>query len=60
MALFDKEHYDMLEVFEKTYRGYRTDKEDQSLWPKGRIYEHPELNLLFLAFRHGVAYGKTL
>ena len=39
MALFDKEHYDMIEAFERAYSGsFRMDKEDKSLWAKGHVY----------------------
>lgn len=61
MKLFDREYYQLMEQFEKNYKGcFRLDKEEKSLWPKGIIYEHPEANALFLAFRLGVAYGKIL
>jgi hypothetical protein len=61
MALFSKEHYEMLEAFERLpfVRGYRLDKEDKAMWPKGYIYQHGELNQIFLVYRHGVAFGEA-
>lgn len=61
MALFSKEHYELIEMFEKEFKGlYRFDKEDKKYWAKGNIFQHGELNNLFLAFRKGVAYGKSI
>lgn len=61
MQLITKEHYDVMAHFEKIYgKQYRMDKEEKSYWLKGNIYQHPEANMLFKAFRQGVAYGKTL
>lgn len=61
MTLVSKEHYEMIEMFEKVFAGqYRMEKEDKTMWTKGRVYQHDNLNQLFLAFRHGVAYGKAV
>lgn len=58
MSLFSKEHYEIMRMFEQIYgKQYRLDKEDKSLWAKGIIYQHPELNMLFIAFRQGVELG---
>lgn len=60
MSLTSKEHYELIEMFEKVFAGsYRMDKEDKSLWSKGNVYQNGEMNQLFLAFRQGVAYGKA-
>lgn len=60
MTLASKEHYDLIEMFEKEFKGEgRFNKEDKSLWPKGNIYQHGEINRLFLAYRRGFAYGKV-
>lgn len=60
--LHTKEHYDLMEQFEKSLgvRSERARKEDKSWWPRGNIYCHGETNELFLAFRKGYAYGKSL
>ena len=58
MSLFSKEHYEIIEQFEKQFNG-RMDKEDKSIWSKGVIYQDGMMNQLFLAFRQGYALGKT-
>lgn len=60
MTIVSKEHYELIEMFEKIYTGPRLDKEDKSYWAKGNVYQSGEVNALFLAFRHGAAYGKSL
>ena len=59
MQLTTKYHYDMMAYFEKTFTHLRLDREPKDIWVKGRIYQSDEANKLFLAFRHGVAYGVT-
>jgi hypothetical protein len=61
MALLQKDHYEMIGFFEKTFKGIgRFDKEDKSMWARGHIYQHGEVNKAFLMFRQGVAYGKSM
>ena len=61
MTLLSKEHYELIEMFEREFKGqFRMDKEDKSLWPKGVIYQNGEANLMFKAYRHGFAYGKAV
>lgn len=60
MSLLSKEHYELIEMFDKLYSHVRLDKEDKAYWSKGNIYQNGEVNNLFLAFRHGVAYGKSI
>ena len=57
--LLCKEHYDLIEMFEKTVTGFRTDKEPKELWAKGHVYQHGEYNRLFIVYREGYSYGKT-
>lgn len=60
MTIQSKEHYDLIEMFEKEFKGeYRFDREHKDMWPKGYIYQHGELNRLFKAYRRGFAYGKA-
>ena len=58
MLLESKEHYELIEQFEKDvpYRG-RFDKEPKELWKKGIIYQDGETNKMFVCFRLGVSYG---
>lgn len=65
MQLKTKEHYDVIEMFERTMKaisGFRGsyNKEAKELWSKGYVYTHGETNNMFLAFRHGVSFGKAL
>jgi hypothetical protein len=57
--LLCKEHYDLIEMFEKDVTGYRTDKEPKELWASGNVYQHGEYNKLFHVYRKGYAFGKT-
>lgn len=59
MTLFSQDHYDLMAMFERALKPGRLDKEPKELWPKGRIYQDGRVNDLFLAFRHGVAYGRA-
>jgi hypothetical protein len=60
MSLGSQEHYDMIAMFERVFTGQRFDKESKDMWSKGYVYQNGETNNLFLAFRHGVAYGKAV
>lgn len=60
MTLTSKDHYELIAMFDKLYVGhFRLDKEDKVMWSKGFIYQHGDANRMFIAFRHGVAYGKA-
>lgn len=58
--LTTKEHYDLMAQFERDCRPGRIDKESKDLWPRGIIYQDGHVNRLFLAYRHGYAYGKSI
>ena len=57
MTLFSQEHYDLIAMFDREFRGLRLDKENKDLWSKGHIYQNGEVNNLFLAYRKGFALG---
>lgn len=58
MTLLGKEHYDLMDAFERENRGLRLDREkDKAEWARGHIYESGETNNLFLAYRSGYALG---
>lgn len=59
MKLLDKEHYDLMEIFESD-RGFSLTKEPKRLWAQGHVYQNGHINDQFIAFRKGYAYGKTL
>lgn len=60
MTLLSQDHYEMIAMFDKLFKGNRLDKEDKSMWPKGHVYQNGEVNNLFLAFRQGAAYAQSL
>lgn len=59
-SLISKEHYELLNEFEKTFSHLRFDKEEKTLWSQGYIYQNGEANQLFLAYRHGFSFGKAV
>ena len=59
MTIGSKEHYELIEMFEREFKGFRFDKEPKDIWPKGNIYQSGETNNLFLAYRRGVSYGRA-
>ena len=59
MKVSDKEHHELMQMFEKIHTGFRADKEPKEFWNRGIIYQDGMYNKLFLAFRQGYAFGKT-
>ena len=57
--LKSKEHYDLIEQFEKDFSHRRLAKEPKELWAKGNVFQDGQTNELFLAYRTGYAYGKV-
>ena len=59
--LITREHYELIDQFERDLeiKGYYARKESKDLWSKGVIYCHGETNDMFLAYRHGYAFGKA-
>ena len=57
--LYSKEHYDLMESFEREFSHYRLNKEAKEMWPREAIYQDGQANALFLAYRRGYALGKT-
>lgn len=60
MTLLSQDHYELIAMFDRLFKGKRLDKEPKEIWAKGRIYQNGEVNELFLAFRQGVAYGQRV
>jgi hypothetical protein len=61
MTLTSKEHYDLIENFEREFKGCgRFDKEAKEFWAKGCVYQHGQVNQLFLAYRRGYALGTAV
>lgn len=59
MELFSAEHYALLEMFEREFKGLRLDREDRRMWQRGHVYQSGEANNLFLAYRKGYAFGRA-
>ena len=58
--LHTKEHHELMQQFEKEFPYLRLDREPKELWPKSIIYQDGEVNQLFLAYRQGYSFGKTI
>lgn len=61
MQIHTKEHHELMEHFERVYRGEgRFDREDKAMWPRGAVYQDGAVNKLFLAFRHGYSVATCI
>ena len=58
MTIGSKEHYDILDGFERTYHSHRLDREEKDLWKKGQVYQNGETNTLYKAYINGYALGR--
>jgi len=58
MTIGSKEHYEILEMFEKNFSNHRLDKEPFDLWKKGIIYQNGETNNLYKAFILGYSFAR--
>lgn len=56
--LLTKEHYALMEGFERDYKHRRLDREkNKQHWLRGNVYEDGHVNDLFAAYRKGYALG---
>ena len=55
-----KEHYDLMNYFEKEFKQENLNREPKEMWSKGIIYQDGAVNNLFKAYRSGCALGKIL
>ena len=60
MKIGSKEHYFIMQEFEKAYKYYRLDKENKEMWSSGLIYQDGEVNKLYEAFILGYATGRLV
>lgn len=60
MQIKTQEHKDLMDQFEKEFKGLRLDKETKDLWPRGRLYQDGHANVLFLAYRRGYALARCM
>lgn len=59
MIIGSKEHYEILDSFEKDYRRLSMDREEKSLWKKGQVYQNGYVNALYQAYAAGYALGRV-
>jgi hypothetical protein len=60
MQLKTRDHEEIMAFFERLYSPRcPLMREPKAQWPHGYIYANGQMNELFLAFRHGVAYGRA-
>ena len=61
MTIKDKEHYELMAMFEREFKGYGrlAHEQDKKMWAIGNVYEDGHVNQLFLAYRKGYALGKV-
>lgn len=57
--LNSKEHYELMDCFEREFKGMRLDREGKARWSRGNVYQDGTVNALFLAYRRGYALGKA-
>ena len=60
MTIGSKEHYELLEAFEKAFKAFRLDKENKDLWSKGHVYQSGEVNNMYKAFILGYSTGRAV
>lgn len=60
MTIGSKEFYEIIEMFDKEYKGYRLDKEDKSMWMSGNVYQNGEVNMLFRAYQKGYSLARCV
>lgn len=60
MKVCDKEHFEMMQQFEKNFAGNRLDKEPKESWKKGIVYQDGNVNSLFKAYELGYAFRASI
>lgn len=58
MQIFDKEHYNLMNNFERDFKHLNLERETKDMWELKCIYCNGETNKLFLAYRMGYSLGK--
>lgn len=59
-SISGREHYELMEFFERTHSHLRLDHEIKDLWSNGNVYQSGEANAIFIAFRKGYELGKVI
>ena len=60
MTVGSKEFYEIVEMFDKEYKGYRLEKEDKTMWLSGNVYQNGEVNRLFMAYQKGYSLARCV
>lgn len=64
MKLGSKEHYDMLDAFERSFKSMqlygRLDRESQDWWSRGVFYQDGQVNVMFRTFTAGYAEARCI
>jgi len=60
MTIKDKEHYELMDAFEKTFKAKQPPRESKDLWHRSIFYCNGKLNNDFVMFRHGYMLGKSI
>ena len=60
IELFSAEHYELMLMFEKEYYWFNHVKHEKEHWEDGEIYWNKNTNEMFLAYRRGYVFGKTV
>ena len=55
-----KEHYEMIENFDRFHKFLRLEKEPKNLWSKGVVYQDGHTNEKFKFFLAGYALAKSI
>jgi hypothetical protein len=55
-----KEHYEVIAMFDREFKGHRLDKEAKDMWRKGHVYQDGQTDALFNAYLRGYALGKAM
>ncbi|MFD1179502.1 hypothetical protein ACFQ3W_24840 [Paenibacillus puldeungensis] len=59
MKVGTKEHYDILNMFEREFYHMRLDREPRELWASGQVYQNGETNNAYRAYVAGYALGRV-
>lgn len=55
-----QEHYDVIAMFDREFKGMRLDKEAKDMWKRGHVYQDGQTDALFNAYLRGYALGKSV
>lgn len=55
-----QEHYDVIAMFDREFKGRRLDKEAKDMWKSGHVYQDGQTDALFNAYLRGYALGKCV